>query len=429
MAISPPLLAEAELLRTEFGEALPERAANIFQRIIRDPRAGSANARERECTEMLASVLINAPIIRERVFRWMAIASNTDPKLIATLDLELRTEQPIGSKRDDLRIEGWQILEEKSRRRLLWTVEVKVGASFHYSSDDRVDDASDPEEKVDEELVNQLVNYDAWLRDQTADNRRGFVLSVRYLHDQLPKLLEPWTCLTWTGLGTQLESTINDDCLPPDQLLLAKHLLGFIKANLWRSSEMLDSKLDFNDIALIRAFSVLGRECELKINRLVGTLEPVIAKSGIGYGDVKLRPNLYGQGSCCWIERRLLSTEEDAPYFGSSIGCDQEFGDYASVDIWFSPKHPRRQELMDAISEKLPLLTKRDPRWTLGSPVAADWTALYLWRPLTDFLSEPEQEKALASFVSSATEDLKAIDVQKLVSDVVGVKRKPISSA
>ena len=40
---------------------IPSENENIFHRIIRNPHINSDNPKERECTEMLASVLINAP--------------------------------------------------------------------------------------------------------------------------------------------------------------------------------------------------------------------------------------------------------------------------------------------------------------------------------------------------------------------------------
>ena len=51
------------------------------------------------------------------------------------ISLKIRTEQSIGAKRDDLRIRAWRTDEDDEETlEVLWTVEVKVGASIHLSS-------------------------------------------------------------------------------------------------------------------------------------------------------------------------------------------------------------------------------------------------------------------------------------------------------
>src|SRR5690606_16183038 len=105
--------------------------------------------------------------------------------------------------------------------RLLWTVEVKVGASIHLSS---------PLVEVNEEAaeasaaVSQIENYDRWLVTQTAEQRAGFVVALHDCTAFLPSNLKMnWTCLTWTGIGEQLARVLTTIPLVPHEQFLAKH--------------------------------------------------------------------------------------------------------------------------------------------------------------------------------------------------------------
>jgi len=127
------------------------------------------------------------------------------------------------------------------------------------------------------ELVCQLVNYDDWLEKQHATHRRAFVLATSNLKTKLPPNLKcKWTCLNWTLLGLEVKAAIVNKKLPPEEAVLTKHLFGFIHTNLWSTKEMPEIKLDFNDIALIRAFSQIGRDCEKRANALMETVRPFI---------------------------------------------------------------------------------------------------------------------------------------------------------
>jgi len=85
---------------------LPVRSNNIFQRVIRNPRPETPHARERECSEMLTSVLLNAPSLRNHLFQWMACQSGLDPNKIDIETLKIETERYICAKRVDMCIEG-----------------------------------------------------------------------------------------------------------------------------------------------------------------------------------------------------------------------------------------------------------------------------------------------------------------------------------
>jgi hypothetical protein len=355
-----PILIPHKATGSDFLRDLPAPSKNIFQRIIRNPRAESPYARERECTEMLASVLINAPILREHIFRWMAGPSELD------LDLEfaIGTERSIGAKRPDLWIEGRKGDGSDERLVLHWIVEVKVGSSFHESAAHTLDDEgelvdNDLDKALDEQLVHQLKHYDDWLAIQRAEDCRGFVLALRDLSSKLPalNLKRTWPCLSWTRLGLEVNVAIERYDLPPQEALLARHLLGFISENLWRIDEMPGSKLklDFNDIALIRAFSKIGRECERKVNELMSGAISLVEKSGIGFGEVKLYERLYKGDSCSCIERFLVPrfARDADPALEIAIGYEESYGDYLAIWINMSPTHPQIAPVRKAIESPL----------------------------------------------------------------------------
>src|SRR5690606_34210363 len=102
---------------------LPPVSTNVFQRLIRNPHPDSSLAKERECAEMLCALFQNAPAVRIELLTWMAGRADLPALDWEELSLSFETEQPIGPKRDDLRITGW---DGAYKQRLLWTVEVKV---------------------------------------------------------------------------------------------------------------------------------------------------------------------------------------------------------------------------------------------------------------------------------------------------------------
>src|SRR5688572_21962141 len=113
---------------------LPSPSNNLFQRLIRNPHAESERAKERECAEMLCALLQNAPGLRLHLLRWLGVQVGFDVEKLDRLRFTIDTEQPIGAKRDDLRIVGLPDAPGEDRPALIWTVEVKVGASFHESA-------------------------------------------------------------------------------------------------------------------------------------------------------------------------------------------------------------------------------------------------------------------------------------------------------
>lgn len=178
---------------------LPKPENNVFGRVIRDPRSNSLNPKERECTEMLCALLRNSSVVRQELLEYFAELLGQRVLDWDELTFDFLTEQSIGSKRDDLRVMGWRAGAEEDKLCILWTIEVKVGASFHASSlfisrDEELD------EKV--EVVNQVINYDHWLSAETAEYRGGIVLSIINSSQSLPVGLQcNWACTSWSRLG------------------------------------------------------------------------------------------------------------------------------------------------------------------------------------------------------------------------------------
>jgi len=395
------------------GSPIPSE--NVFQRIIRNPRPETPHARERECTEMLASVLLNAPILRRSLCRWMAEQSGLTPDLIDRLKIVVETERHVRAKRVDLWIEGHATSEAEGVHSLLWMMEVKVGSAFHQSIAQGHDNGEDSHgkhgRKLDEELVSQLNNYDGWLFKSHATHRQGFVLAYRDLSKELPPNLKcGWTCLSWTGLGLAVRAAMTTQSLPPEENLFAAHLLGFIRKNLWRIEEMpnTDLKLSFDDIALIRAFSRIGRECEKKADALIESIVPLVEEAGVGSGKVTHYKWLYKDSSCSVLCRFLEPrfTKESDPYLEVGIGFDESYGDM--VYVWIiTPRPSRAEAVRKAVALPLKRLLKRNKHWIEGSGEPEDYGVLGLYLPLTDLLAADDQQAMLAKFVRDALRDLK----------------------
>lgn len=396
-------------LANEFD--LPDNDDNLFQRIIRNPHIEASNPKERECTEMLCGVLRNTTVLRSNLLRWMAGLVDVAIKHFDDLQFIIATEGAIGSKRDDLRIEGWLESDDDRQLILLWTVEVKVGASFHESTPLDGLDTTDE----DANLVNQIRNYDHWLSDQTAQYRAGFVLALEDLSDSLPSNLGcRWKCLSWTALGVCLQDALTSGELPKDERFLTKHLLGFITNNLWRVSEMTEVELNFDDVAIIRAYTAVGRDCEDKINRLVEPLTSLVEEQGIGQGLIYHQKSLFKASKRSMVYRRLLDEAiSEYPWIWAGI-------DGASMAIWLdtAPKNAQKVKIDSVLKSLLPELQARNQEWQVREGV---WQVLELRRPLVNLLTAVDQASEFENFFSAALEDLRETQViDRLREQLVG---------
>ncbi len=407
--------------RSDWAEAnaLPADSDNLFQRIIRNPHIESAKPRERECTEMLCAVLLNTRELRLHLLRWLAdLAGHSIPDL-GNLDFAIDTEQPIGSKRDDLRIEGLRSKDEEQERVFLWTIEVKVGADFHDSSpldlpeseDDELLDEELHEEdaKEDEELVSQLINYDDWLVPQPAQHRAGFVLAIQNKTAKLPaNLVCDWKCFTWSDLGLQVKAALDEKNIPADESLLARHMLGFIREHLWSATEMAKEELTFDDIALVRAFHLIGSDCDNKINRLVALLEDVLKQSGVGVGEINHQKKLFSDNDWSLVHRRLFNSQYPELFMGILDGD-------ISLTLETPPKNPNKVGILKAIESFLSKLQQRNRDWSTYTVEQEPYWDLRLKVPLTMLLNVPDQDAAFKEFFVKALDDFKSVGAAEAI--------------
>jgi hypothetical protein len=266
---------------------IPRSGDNLFERLIRDPQAPHRPMRERQCAEMLRSVLVACPVLASFVFKWLAQLTGISNNLIDELEWSLETEQSIGSKRDDLRIEGWRTDSQDPRRAVLWTIEIKVAAPLHDSSRQDWEGISEVAPENDPEIVSQLVNYDEWLARQDAVHKAGFVLALRDMSTGLPEgLRQPWHCFTWTALGLEVEKALATDLLPISERPFAEHMLGFIRHRLWDTTDMTTSRLELDDVALLRALAAIGPSCSRKIKTFVNEFQKSFENLGVSFVDI-----------------------------------------------------------------------------------------------------------------------------------------------
>jgi hypothetical protein len=323
---------------------------------------------------------------------------------------------------------------EGTAQHLLWTIEVKVGSPFHHSaaqrSDDEDEESSDEpvSPEIEPELVNQLKHYDDWLDKQPHQHRGGFVLSMSDLEPLLPplNLKQRWTCLTWTKLGLAIKTMIDDGHVSADEMLLAKHLLGFISTNLWRRAEMpaADRQLNFNDVALMRAFVKIGEECDQKIKDLLLAASALITESSIGVGAVSKPKKFFRPEGYANVWRWLVpgwETDYD-PWIYISFCCEEPNEDYFDIGLSMSSDHPKVDAVRKAASLLYPKLTERNSRWKQGTGEADDFTIVRVSYPLTSLLAVDNQHERFTELIRSGLNDLKTTGVVTAIANACGSK-------
>lgn len=398
---------------------LPSGDDNLFMRIIRDPTAPDRPVRERLCTEMLCALLRNTTTLRDEIFRWLADLSGCPQTLIKDLDWQIETEQAIGSKRDDLRIEGWRLGEDDTEEIVLWTIEVKVAAPLHESGALEFDEDQAVAENTEDVAgeVNQLLNYDAWLARQPAPRRAGWVLAISDLSPALPVgLTQPWHCVTWTQFGRHLDRLLGTTELPVSDRFLARHALGFIRRYLWSEKDMGDSNLELEDVALLRAFTEIGLDCEKKINRLVAGLEEIVNREAVFRGSVRHQTVLFKSSGRSMVYAGFLPDsvcdQRGCVYIMAGVS-----GGDAAVWIESSPAKAMKGRIRQSVHQVADALRERNPDWGVFNAEDRVWPDLELRMSMVQILAADDQQEALTSFVASAVEDLKAVGLLDMIEN------------
>lgn len=380
---------------------LPEEADNLFERLVRDPLVPERPVRELLCTEMLCSVLRNTSRLRQHLFECLAEKSGVRAQIVKGLEWRIETEQDADGKRIDLLIEGWVEHEGQRERRILWIIELKVDAPLQDS---------------------QPGCYDRWMIKRETEYRAGFVLARNSDVNKLPRALRPrWRCISWTWLGIEVEKAIRSLALPAAESLLAAHLLGFIRLHFWEESEMPKQQLTFDDVALLRAFAVLGQPCEEKVKELVQPLVEVVKKSGLARSKPKVSSNLYNPSKCCVVEWRL--DRAGRVWLWAGVYEDAIF-----IDVISSPQDSRKPAIRKAAADRKAELHKRDRNWIVGKPDPDSWTDewddVYLQIPLEVLLSEDDQAAALRRIVTKALNDLKVSGIAAAIERAASGRSK-----
>jgi len=430
---TPPILLLAQAGQDDLvGLGVPDPSENLFTRIIRNPTRLDRPMRETRCTEMLCAVLMSCPRLRTLIIRWMARPDGQREAAIGDIDdlrWHLDTERNIGGKRDDLRIEGWRITANgKKCLDVLWTVEVKVQAYFHESTDatgqDDDEEASNPanidpcpQENSDEgnashkkTMVNQLVNYDDWLAKRKAPYKAGFVLAIPNHQADLPVGLKcRWTCLTWTGLGELVKDALDEDAIPAFEKNLAQHMLGFIHQHLWRRTEMTEGELTFDHLAFLRAHWVLGLESGRLVDNMVAPLLDVLDKAGLGLDKSYHQKSLLKALQRSVAYSTFTSAKNVTLFAGFVEGA---------VRVWCetSPRFEHKDKLRAKYKSLLPELNRNGRQWLTGD-AHDQWDDLHTQMPLVELLAKSHQAETTRQFVGDALNDLKAVEIDRVICE------------
>ena len=409
-AVSAPLLLRpSPTLPLDVLVKIPSSNDNLFERLIRNPQAPDRPMRETQCSEMLRAVLVSCPTLKLTLMKWLAQLLGVPTAVIDELEWTLETEQSIGSKRDDLRIEGWKITDEQRQRFVLWSVEVKVAASFHESSQQDWDDDEAPVIEDDPNMVNQVVNYDQWLSKEAAEFRAGFVLAINDLTKSLPATLsETWRCLTWTQLAEQTESMLTAELLPATEQPFAQHMLGFIRHRLWDTTDMDDSRLELDDVALLRALAAIGQSCSQKIRGLVNQFEQILKGTGANFVDIRMStPRFFhrADGIEYGVSARCTNNESGEISLSAKVVVDQ-----VKVTIGTYPKgcvaNQKTREILNRFKDQL---THRHADWVFFGVDESEYRVAEISKPLISVLAEDDWESPLMQFVQDAVNDVKEL--------------------
>lgn len=397
---------------------VPDASANLFDRIIRNPTARNRPMRELRCAEMLCAVLLNCPQLRISIFEELASLCGWQGLPLSELEYEIDTEQAIGSKRDDLRIEGYESKGDERLPVLLWTIEIKVQAGIHFSSREEFSETS--EDFAADENVTQIENYDSWLRTREVigDKKAGIVLAIPLLSEKVAKLKaeeklsQQWHCLRWTDLGHWIESKLEERSIPESEGLVARHLLGFILQHLQDPTEMAEHRINIDDLAMIRAFAVQGRSCEKRIDNLVAPLLQVFEQTGIKFYESTPthQRTLFKSTLRSMVYGHLLGNLKSPPHPSVAIFAGVRQDD-ARVWIESNPRSSIRGRINAVCEERFDALKARNESWYMPSADESSWKMVIRSKPLAWILVEEDQAAAFTNFITESISDLQGVGI------------------
>ena len=283
---------------------------------------------------------------------------------------------------------------------ILWTIEIKVQAQvFHESMS-----LAESEENETAVVVSQLNNYDKWLEGELADHKAGFVLAVHDMTAQKPSdLVYPWPCLTWTGLAEQIREALKAEEIPEQEVMLARHVFGFVRDNLWSVNAMVEKRIEFEHVALLRALKdELYSDCQTVIQELLKPVEKMIEESGFDLEKFSCDKNLTTR-----VRLAHWATFKSASGATGWI-CVGVLKDEFAVWLESPKKRDGKAEIQTACRTALGALQKRDAAWQACPDNQYD---LILSVPVTRLMVANDQPKWIKDFVEAAFDDLKSVNV------------------
>lgn len=396
------------------GAEWPSSNTNIFDRIIRDPSSRAEN--ERRCSEMLCAVLMNTRELRNRLLLWLGKIAGKKVSGFEDLSWEFKTQLPAEGKLIDLSIEGKDA--ETGAPRVFWIVEIKVKSPFNKSRAISAKELDEEEEKFDKDDVDQLENYDKILgKNNEAVNKAGFVLTLRDAEEKLPEgLKNEWTCTTWTGLGLELEDIlIKSDKLPDVEQFLGRHMLGFIRKNLWKEEEMPEEKLEltFEDVALIKATYEKAVDLEKKLTSMLSNLEDTYKKEGIGSGEFKYWANLFSASYQVGIKRKI----SPGVYFSAGF-AEKEFF------VWLDAEKEISDFVGTTVNSALKKLQAKDKNWKVENYESGRFADVTTRISLEEILGSRNQLATMGEFVKRAYGQLEEAKIICTIQNKVGKSKK-----
>jgi hypothetical protein len=262
--------------------------------------------------------------------------------------------------------------------------------------------------------MDQITEYDRRLSQQDVEKRAGFVLSMRDMATSMPDGLQAsWSCLTWTQLGRVIEPLLVDDTLSATEAFLARHLLGFIRKHLWEATmdtQDTDTRLDFDDIALIRAFNLIGKQTTHRVDSLVAPLAQVMAAADLAAGSPAIGGKILQGGNRKVVSQSLLDpTNQKPPYL--CAGLTSERGLHVTVWLETSPKYAQKQALHHMLKGRLHMLQQRNSAWRVVPLDEMHYWDLELTAPVESLLVAEDQGAWMKDFVVKALDDLKVTGV------------------
>ncbi len=388
---------------------LPSDNENIYNKIITHPYKDAKNAKETLCTGMLCGLLANTEKVRNTILKYMLERNGYGSEVDFDLHkFTFETERHVPYERGDiyglidLVITG-KLDKDSDVINLLWIIEAKVGAQVGK----RYIEEEDQEGKIVKLVTTQLGIYQDWYNKQKNDNSGMFLLAMKNIKKSLSDKYEKWNMITWTGICEAVEKYCfeNEDEISEKEMFLAKHFVGFVKQNLWSDTEMTDMRLDFDDVAFIRAFADFRNNSGAKIKRFMEEISIQLNESD-EFKDIFVSRNMTPTGDfmkssysyCSGIINKLGIRFYTGFFVNHAEWTDDRIGFFIGIDC--------DKEVLERVTE---LITSRENHFSAGWTIhnnSADST-LHKYLSFEEILVSENQPSKICEFIKIALCELK----------------------